>query len=167
MKQKLLAALALASEAKILVCDEPTANLDPRARAAFFAQVEERPSDAILVLCSHRVDEVRHLVRRVVELRDGVVVRDAAIGDVLTEVRSCRIDVTLREDTKSFLANLGFERVGARRYSALFTQEEKLEVVHALLRDHGHDVADLAVFDEENGFVAPASGTVRAVGVAS
>ena len=75
-KQKLLAALALAADAPILVCDEPTANLDGDARAAFFADVEARPSDAVLVLCSHRVEEVRAMVDRVVELKDGRVLRD-------------------------------------------------------------------------------------------
>jgi ABC-2 type transport system ATP-binding protein len=76
MKQKCLAAMALASGAPVLVCDEPTANLDHEARAGFFAQLGERPSGGILVLCSHRAEEVRQLVRRVVELNNGRVVRD-------------------------------------------------------------------------------------------
>lgn len=76
MKQKLLAAMALSSEAPILVCDEPTASLDASARAAFFAMVKARPVDSILVLCSHRADEVENLVERVVELKEGQIVRD-------------------------------------------------------------------------------------------
>ncbi len=78
MRQKLLAAIALAAEAPILVCDEPTANLDAAARAAFFAEVDSRPEGSVLVLCSHRVEEVSQLVDRVVELSDGRVVRDGA-----------------------------------------------------------------------------------------
>ncbi|MGZ3443103.1 MAG: ATP-binding cassette domain-containing protein, partial [Polyangia bacterium] len=70
-KQKLLGALALAAETPVLVCDEPTANLDAAARAAFFAAVDARPADAVLVLCSHRADEIESLVDRVIELRDG------------------------------------------------------------------------------------------------
>jgi ABC-2 type transport system ATP-binding protein len=76
MKQKLLAALALATRAPVLVCDEPTANLDAHARAAFFAQVDARPEGSLLVLCSHRVEEVRGLVDRVIELQEGRVLRD-------------------------------------------------------------------------------------------
>lgn len=76
MKQKLLAALALATRAPVLVCDEPTANLDAQARAAFFAQVDARPEGSLLVLCSHRVEEVRGLVDRVIELQEGRVLRD-------------------------------------------------------------------------------------------
>ena len=82
MKQKLLAGMALATEAPILVCDEPTANLDGEARVSFFEQLAERPEGAILVLCSHRVEEVRALVDRVIELGDGRVVRDGPAADV-------------------------------------------------------------------------------------
>jgi ABC-2 type transport system ATP-binding protein len=79
MKQKLLAALALATEAPILVCDEPTANLDPVARAAFFDEIAARRADSVLVVCSHRVDEVRGIVDRVVDMRDGKVFTDESV----------------------------------------------------------------------------------------
>jgi ABC-type multidrug transport system ATPase subunit len=79
MKQKLLAALALTAEAPVLVCDEPTANLDAAARATFFEDVLARPANSILVLCSHRVDEVQHLVQRVIQLDEGRVVQDGPL----------------------------------------------------------------------------------------
>ena len=78
-KQKLLAALALAAQPRLLVCDEPTANLDAPARAAFFAAVDAQPPEAVLVLCSHRADEIAHLVDRVVELREGRLFADGAV----------------------------------------------------------------------------------------
>ena len=86
MKQKLLAAMALATEAPVLVCDEPTANLDGDARDSFFEQLAERPSSSIVVLCSHRIEEVRHLARRVVELGDGRIVHDAPLEEVLGDL---------------------------------------------------------------------------------
>jgi len=76
MKQKLLAALALATPAMVLVCDEPTSNLDAEARRAFFEALERRASGSILILCSHREEEVQAYVERVIELREGEVVRD-------------------------------------------------------------------------------------------
>jgi ABC-2 type transport system ATP-binding protein len=75
MRQKLLASLALATEADVLVCDEPTANLDVSARSAFFEQLAARPSDSISILCSHRLEEVEDFVDRVVELREGLIIR--------------------------------------------------------------------------------------------
>jgi ABC-2 type transport system ATP-binding protein len=78
MKQKLLAALALAAETPVLLCDEPTANLDAPARAAFIEILERLPRDRLVILCSHRVEELQDLVDRTIELRDGVVLSDAA-----------------------------------------------------------------------------------------
>lgn len=81
-KQKLLAAMALAAAAPILVCDEPTANLDEEAREAFFAQVAARPSGSIVLLCSHRVEEIERMVDRVIELHEGRVVHDGPVASV-------------------------------------------------------------------------------------
>ncbi len=39
MKQKLLIAIALGRDAKVLVMDEPAANLDPQARKIFFRAI--------------------------------------------------------------------------------------------------------------------------------
>jgi ABC-2 type transport system ATP-binding protein len=88
MKQKLLAALALATDAPVLVCDEPTANLDGDARAAFLRELAERPRTGIVILCSHRLDEVRTLVERVVELREGRVVQDEPIASANAVTRA-------------------------------------------------------------------------------
>jgi ABC-2 type transport system ATP-binding protein len=77
MKQKLLASMALAADAAVLACDEPTANLDEASRAAFFDQVRARPEGSVVLLCSHRADELRSMVDRIVELRDGRTHADA------------------------------------------------------------------------------------------
>jgi ABC-2 type transport system ATP-binding protein len=86
MKQKILAAMALATEAPILICDEPTANLDEEARDAFFAQLAERPKTDVVVMCSHRIDEVRRAVGRVIEMRDGRVARDVSVDEAMHEL---------------------------------------------------------------------------------
>ncbi|MEI7892216.1 MAG: ABC transporter ATP-binding protein [Myxococcales bacterium] len=86
MKQKLMAAMALASEAEVLLCDEPTANLDTVSRRAFFEAVDERRSTGVLILCSHRADDAWHLVNRVVQLSEGKVVGDAPV----VEAMACR-----------------------------------------------------------------------------
>lgn len=87
MKQKLLAALSLATDAPILVCDEPTASLDAAAREALFEALSARPDTSTLILCCHRLEEVRGLVERVVELRDGRVVSDARLVAPAPETR--------------------------------------------------------------------------------
>jgi ABC-2 type transport system ATP-binding protein len=81
MKQKLLIAIALGRDAKVLVMDEPAANLDPQARKIFFELLEERAQSATMLISSHRINEVSALVNRVVELDLGRVVLDESIAE--------------------------------------------------------------------------------------
>jgi len=87
MKQKLLIALALAAPVSLLIMDEPTASLDGDAREAFFRLFAERAAGATLLLSSHRLDEVRRLVRRVVVLEGGRTIRDTPVD--APEVTEC------------------------------------------------------------------------------
>lgn len=81
MKQKLLIAIALGRDAKVLVMDEPAANLDPQARKIFFELLEERAQSATMLISSHRINEVSALVNRVIELDLGKVVLDERMSD--------------------------------------------------------------------------------------
>lgn len=93
MKQKLLIAIALGRDAKVLVMDEPAANLDPEARKIFFDLLAERLEDATMIISSHRLDEVSALVNRVIEMDMGKVVLDDKVADAvtLTAKLACRI----------------------------------------------------------------------------
>lgn len=79
MKQKLLIAIALAGERKILIFDEPTANLDPKARDDFYRLLEGKQKDKVLLFVTHRLEEVEALVNREVYMDLGKVVSDESI----------------------------------------------------------------------------------------
>ncbi len=79
-RQKLLLTLAFAGPASLLILDEPTASLDGEAREAFFRLYRERAADATLLLSSHRLEEVRRLVDRVIALEHGTIVLDAPVA---------------------------------------------------------------------------------------
>ena len=153
MKQKLLAALALTAEAPVLVCDEPTANLDPAARRVFFEEVLARPTNSILVLCSHRVDEVQHLVERVVQLDEGRVVADASLSETLARMKGFRIDLTFREAPGAAevatLAARGFGASGPTRFHGEFSDVDKVEVVSRTVATWGPRLLDLSLQDSD------------------
>jgi ABC-2 type transport system ATP-binding protein len=164
MKQKLLAAMALAAEAPVLVCDEPTANLDGEARAEFLRQLDERPRTGIVLLCSHRIEEVRLIVDRVVELDEGKVLRDASVEETLQGLRVFRVDIAVRpgaERAVEVLRARGFAEAGSGRFSARFSQSEKVEVVAHLLRDHEADLVDIAITPLDDFSSAAGSGPAR------
>jgi ABC-2 type transport system ATP-binding protein len=95
MKQKLLIAIALGREAKLLVMDEPAANLDPEARKIFFELLAERQEDVTMLISSHRLNEVSALVNRVIEMDMGKVVLDDRVADdvSLSGRFACRIAI--------------------------------------------------------------------------
>jgi len=79
MKQKLLIAIALAQESEIVIFDEPTANLDPKARDDFYRLLEGKQQDKVLLFVTHRLEEVESLVNREVYMDMGKVVSDERI----------------------------------------------------------------------------------------
>ncbi len=101
MQQKLLAAMALASTARILFFDEPTANLDPVARGVFLSRLATRDPEPTVVLSSHRLDELQALVDRVIVLADGRVKFDDKL-EVFLDSPTLRTEAGLAENTIPF-----------------------------------------------------------------
>ncbi len=76
MKQKLLISFALGRQVQILLLDEPSANLDPQAREILFDHLENYNRETLMILSSHRMNEISKLVNRVVEMDLGNIVLD-------------------------------------------------------------------------------------------
>jgi ATP-binding cassette subfamily B protein len=76
------ALMAVEGGARVLVLDEPTANLDVRAEAAFFDRFLELTRGLTTVLISHRFSTVRR-ADRIVVLEEGRVVEDGTHDDLL------------------------------------------------------------------------------------
>ncbi len=79
MKQKLLVSFALGRKPKILLMDEPAANLDPKARAILFDYLHKFDKNALMIISSHRIDEVEDLVNRLIEMDMGNIVVDKEV----------------------------------------------------------------------------------------
>ena len=76
MKQKMLIAISLAKKSNIIIYDEPTANLDPKARDDFYRLLKQNEDDKILLFVSHRLDEIKDIVNRQVYMDLGKVISD-------------------------------------------------------------------------------------------
>jgi len=79
MKQKLLVSFALGRKPKILLMDEPAANLDPKARSILFDYLHKFNKNALMIISSHRIDEVENLVNRLIEMDMGKIVVDKKV----------------------------------------------------------------------------------------
>jgi ABC-2 type transport system ATP-binding protein len=119
MQHKLLIAAALARAPRLLLLDEPTANLDPASRQVFYAMLAGLPRESVVLHSSHRIDELAGLVGRVVEMDGGRIVADdmiapASATDGARGAFAC--EVVVRSDAPAIAAGLaawGLERVAA------------------------------------------------------
>lgn len=80
-QQRVSIARAIVNRPRIMLCDEPTGNLDPETSVGIMKLLDQinRAGTTILMAThdSHIVDSMR---RRVIELQDGQMVRDQARG---------------------------------------------------------------------------------------
>ncbi len=146
-KQKLLLALALAAKPRLLILDEPTASLDADARGRFLALQRELAADATLVLCSHRLEEIRSLVDHVVALEDGTVVHDGPAADYLAGRVGTLLELRYRGADPTWLRARGFVAGVDGWWSKSVDRDAKLELVPAAIQVLGAQLADLSVRD--------------------
>ena len=83
MRQKLALAVVLAIDCPLVILDEPTANLDPTARAEVLDLVREaRQSGRTVIFSSHVLSEIEATCDRVVILRAGRLVHEQSIANL-------------------------------------------------------------------------------------
>lgn len=84
MRQRLALARAFLGEPRVLLCDEPTAGLDPKAAAHLRTFLRGLAADGrAVVLATHQLDEVRELAARAVVLDEGRVAWAGAPGGAM------------------------------------------------------------------------------------
>ncbi|MBB5084193.1 ABC transporter ATP-binding protein [Nonomuraea endophytica] len=80
--QRLTCARAFYRDAPLLICDEPSAALDPKAEHALFASLRAGAERRITVLITHRLANVRH-ADRIYVLHHGRVVEEGTHGHLM------------------------------------------------------------------------------------
>ncbi len=151
MKQKLLIAIALASRASLLILDEPTASLDAAARQRFFDLFDEVAEDATLLLCSHRLEEVRHLVNHVVALDSGRLTFEGPLERYLDGRAYGMVEVYARTaSSDGALRDLGYSPGAGGAWAQVVPHGRKMALIRATLSQLNGDLGNLVVRDLES-----------------
>lgn len=82
-KKRVAIATVLSMQPRILVFDEPTAGLDPRARRELIELLRELPQTVLIA--THDLNLVEQLTPRTVVLHQGRIVADAATAAILAD----------------------------------------------------------------------------------
>ncbi len=88
-QQRLQMARALASDPKLLLMDEPSANLDPRATLAIEELIRVTSQSGVkIVLVTHNIGQARRLAQEALFLANGRMVEHGAADDMLNKPHS-------------------------------------------------------------------------------
>lgn len=87
-QQRVAIARAIVNEPKLLLCDEPTGNLDPEKSMEIMKVLEEinKTLGTTIIMATHDKDIVNKMHKRVITLKDGRLVSDQEKGKYNNEV---------------------------------------------------------------------------------
>jgi ABC-type multidrug transport system ATPase subunit len=94
MKRRVGIAQALLNDPQLLIVDEPTAGLDPEERIRFRNLLSELGGNRIVLLSTHIVEDIGQTCQRLAVMREGAVIFQGAIGDVIGAARGKVWNVT-------------------------------------------------------------------------
>lgn len=85
-QQRVAIARAIVNGPKILICDEPTGNLDPKTSLEIMEVLEAiNELGTTIIMVTHDIDIVNKLKKRVVLLDEGRIVKDYKEGEYVNE----------------------------------------------------------------------------------
>ena len=84
-KQRCVIARALATDAPILACDEPTGNLDSKTSKEIIELIKEVSKDKLVLIVTHDYESIKDICTRKIKLFDGEIVEDITYKDGFKE----------------------------------------------------------------------------------
>lgn len=81
-QQRVCIARAIVNKPKVLVCDEPTGNLDPKTSKEIMDVINSvnKELGTTIIMATHDKDIVNRMKKRVIAIKDGVIVGDYEKG---------------------------------------------------------------------------------------
>ncbi|MFT5102830.1 MAG: putative ABC transport system ATP-binding protein [Candidatus Latescibacterota bacterium] len=81
-KQRVAIARALASDPKVLLADEPTGALDTTTSYEVMELIQGINDEGKTILVVTHEDDIAHMCKRIVNLKDGVIIDDSSVEQV-------------------------------------------------------------------------------------
>ncbi|HCQ77627.1 MAG TPA: macrolide ABC transporter ATP-binding protein [Leeuwenhoekiella sp.] len=81
-KQRVAIARALASDPKVLLADEPTGALDTKTSYEVMDLIQGINDEGKTILIVTHEDDIAHMTKRIVNLKDGLIIDDAPVNQI-------------------------------------------------------------------------------------
>ena len=87
-KQRVAIARALASDPKVLLADEPTGALDTKTSYEVMELIQGINDEGKTILIVTHEDDIAHMTKRIVNLKDGLIIDDSIVSQVRAKTES-------------------------------------------------------------------------------
>jgi putative ABC transport system ATP-binding protein len=87
-KQRVAIARALASDPKVLLADEPTGALDTKTSYEVMELIQGINDEGKTILIVTHEDDIAHMTKRIVNLKDGLIIDDSVVNQVRAKTES-------------------------------------------------------------------------------
>ena len=86
-QQRVSIARAIVNDPKVLICDEPTGNLDPETSMEIMKVIDDinKELGTTIIMATHAKDIVNKMKKRVVTLDKGLIIKDTMKGNYISE----------------------------------------------------------------------------------
>ena len=84
-KQRVAIARAMASRPKVLLADEPTGALDSTTSYEIMGLIQKINNEGKTILVVTHEDDIAKMCKRIVKLKDGVIVEDKKIKQIIVK----------------------------------------------------------------------------------
>lgn len=119
-KQRCVIARALATDAPILACDEPTGNLDSKTSKEIIDLIKEVSKDKLVLVVTHDYESIKDVCTRKIKMSDGEIVEDIAFKEGMEE-KERKLDLDDCEPSKKALFKLAFLNVFSTPKKTVFS----------------------------------------------
>ena len=119
-KQRCVIARALATDAPILACDEPTGNLDKKTSEEIIKLIKEVSKDKLVLIVTHDYDSIKDICTRKIKLSDGEIVEDITFKEGIEEEQKDLVLVDSKPKNKT-LFKLAFLNVLSTPKKTIFS----------------------------------------------
>lgn len=123
-KQRIAIARALVKNPEIIIADEPTGNLDSETSAVIMTILKRLAKERLVIMVTHDLDYANDYGDRIIEMRDGAIVKDTTQSAKSKE--AVKLDYTVKGSFHLIKSKLPLHNSFSMALSSIWTKKFKL-----------------------------------------